>query len=93
MTALMSFMVIPARVRACREAGTLAVGMMAVSHAWDRDDPQKPTVESLRAIRMLLDRASDTEQAIGDYERFLEAYPDTPPESDDARDRIEALRE
>jgi hypothetical protein len=45
------------------EAG-LAVGMMAVPHAWDKDDPQKPTVESLRAIRMLLDRASNTEQAI-----------------------------
>jgi hypothetical protein len=59
------------------EAG-LAVGMMAVSHAWDRDDPQKPTVESLRAIRMLLDRASSTEQAISllrDYDIVFAGPP------------------
>jgi hypothetical protein len=45
------------------EAG-LAVGMMAVPHAQGSNDPQKPSIESLRAIRVMLDRASSTEQAI-----------------------------
>jgi hypothetical protein len=51
------------------EAG-LAVGMMAVPHARGSSDPQKPTIESLRAIRVMLDGASSTEQAIsllGEY--------------------------
>ena len=45
------------------EAG-LAVGMMAVPHARGSEDSQKPTVDSLRVIRVLLDEASSTEQAV-----------------------------
>ena len=45
------------------EAG-LALGMMAVPHAQGSSDPRKPTIESLRAIRLMLNGASSTEQAI-----------------------------
>jgi hypothetical protein len=45
------------------EAG-LAVGMMAVPHARDGQDPHKVTVDSLQAIRLLLDHAEDVDEAI-----------------------------
>ena len=45
------------------EAG-LAVGMMAVPHARDSQDPQKVTIASLHAIRLLLDYAGDVQEAI-----------------------------
>jgi hypothetical protein len=45
------------------EAG-LAVGMMAVPHARDGEDPQKVTLDALQAIRLLLDRAEDVDTAI-----------------------------
>lgn len=45
------------------EAG-LAVGMMAVSHAEGGSDPQKATLDSLAAIRLLLDYAANVDEAI-----------------------------
>jgi hypothetical protein len=42
----------------------LAVGMMAVPHARDDPDPGQPTIGSLHAIRLLLDRAATVEEAI-----------------------------
>ena len=42
----------------------LAVGMMAVSHAQDSDSPQKVTISSLHAIRLVLDYAADVDEAI-----------------------------
>jgi hypothetical protein len=51
------------------EAG-LAVGMMAVPSAQTSDDPDKVTIGSLHAIRLLLDNASSVDQAIA----LLQAY-------------------
>lgn len=45
------------------EAG-LAVGMMAVSYAKASDDPDKVTIGSLHAIRLILDYAADVDEAI-----------------------------
>jgi hypothetical protein len=45
------------------EAG-LAVGMMAVPEARDRKDPTRPTIGSLHAIRLVLDRAAGVDEAI-----------------------------
>jgi hypothetical protein len=48
----------------------LAVGMMAVAHARDSDEPQRVTISSIHAIRLMLDYAADVEEAIsllGDY--------------------------
>ncbi len=45
------------------EAG-LAVGMMAVPHAESGDDPVKVTLDSLQAVRLLLDYARDVDEAI-----------------------------
>jgi hypothetical protein len=45
------------------EAG-LVVGMMAVPYAQDGEDPEKPTIGSLRAIRLLLDRAGSVDEAL-----------------------------
>jgi hypothetical protein len=45
------------------EAG-LAVGMMAVPHAESSDDPDKVTIDSLHAIRLLLDNAATVDEAI-----------------------------
>jgi hypothetical protein len=42
----------------------LAVGMMAVPHSEGGDDPGKPTLDDLEAIRLLLDYAADVDQAI-----------------------------
>jgi len=59
------------------EAG-LAVGMMAVPHGRGSDDPQKPTIESLRAIRVLLDGASNTEQAISLLQEYNVVFAGPP---------------
>jgi hypothetical protein len=45
------------------EAG-LAVGMMAVPHAEAPNDPGQPTIGSLHAMRLVLDRAATVEEAI-----------------------------
>jgi hypothetical protein len=48
----------------------LAVGMMAVPRAQDRDEPQRVTISSIHAIRLMLDYAADVEEAIA----LLEGY-------------------
>jgi hypothetical protein len=45
------------------EAG-LAVGIMAVPEAHDRKDPARPTIGSLHAIRLVLDRAAAVDEAV-----------------------------
>jgi hypothetical protein len=42
----------------------LAVAMMAVAHSEGGNDPRKPTLDDLEAIRLLLDYAADVDQAI-----------------------------
>jgi len=42
----------------------LAVGMMAVPYANGGADPEKPTIGSLYAIRLMLDLAKDVDQAV-----------------------------
>jgi choloylglycine hydrolase len=42
----------------------LAVGMMAVSRAEPHYDPDRPTISSLEAIRLMLDFAKDVEEAV-----------------------------
>jgi hypothetical protein len=51
------------------EAG-LAVGMMAVPYARDSQDPQKATIGSLRAIRLLLDQAANVDEALSLLEEY-----------------------
>jgi hypothetical protein len=48
----------------------LAVGMAAISHAEPPHDPNKVTIGEIQAIRLLLDRARNVEEAIA----LLEAY-------------------
>jgi hypothetical protein len=48
----------------------LAVGMAAISQAEPSHDREKVTIGEIQAIRLLLDRARDVEEAIG----LLEAY-------------------
>jgi hypothetical protein len=48
----------------------LAVGMAAISNAEPPHDPEKVTIGEIQAIRLLLDRARDVEEAI----RLLEEY-------------------
>jgi len=59
------------------EAG-LAVGMMAVPRARDANDPARPTIDSLRAIRVLLDRAGSTDEAISLLREYNIAFYDPP---------------
>jgi hypothetical protein len=59
------------------EAG-LAVGMMAVPRARDADDPGRPTIDSLRAIRVLLDGAATTDEAINLLRQHNVAFYDPP---------------
>ncbi len=59
------------------EAG-LAVGMMAVPCARDADDPGRPTIDSLRAIRVLLDGAASTDEAINLLRQYNVAFYDPP---------------
>jgi len=56
----------------------LVVGMMAVPHAQPSEDPEKLTVGSLEAIRLMLDYAEDVDQAISllrEYNISFEAGP------------------
>jgi len=59
------------------EAG-LAVGMMAVPHARDAAEPNKVTIDSLRAIRMLLDHAGSTDEAISLLQKYNISFTDPP---------------
>ncbi|NIN66653.1 MAG: linear amide C-N hydrolase [Anaerolineae bacterium] len=51
------------------EAG-LVVGMMAVPYARASDDFEKPTMGSLRAIRLLLDHAASVDEALSLLEEY-----------------------
>jgi hypothetical protein len=59
------------------EAG-VAVGLMAVPRARDSEDPQKPSIDSLRAIRVVLDRAGSTEEAISLLQDYNILFYDPP---------------
>jgi hypothetical protein len=59
------------------EAG-LAVGMMAVPRARDDHDPQKPSIDSLRVIRVLLDYAATTDEAISLLQEYNVTFYDPP---------------
>jgi hypothetical protein len=59
------------------EAG-LAVGMMAVPHAEDAQEPDQVTIDSLRAIRVLLDYADSTDEAISLLQEYNIVFPETP---------------
>lgn len=56
----------------------LAVGMAAISHAEPPHDPEKVTIGEIQAIRLLLDRARDVEEAIGLLEAFNIEMEDPP---------------
>jgi len=59
------------------EAG-LAVGMMAVPHARDAAERNKVTIDSLRVIRMLLDHAGSTDEAISLLQEYNVTFSDPP---------------
>ena len=59
------------------EAG-LAVGMMAVPSAQPSQDPQKVTIGSLHAIRLLLDRARTVDEAIALLQTYNIAFGGPP---------------
>jgi len=56
----------------------LAVGMMAVSHARDRDTPQRVTISSIHAIRLMLDYAASVEEAVSLLGDYTVAFGDPP---------------
>jgi hypothetical protein len=56
----------------------LAVGMAAISHAEPPHDPEKVIIGEIQAIRLLLDRARDVEEAIGLLEAFNIEMEDPP---------------
>jgi hypothetical protein len=60
------------------EAG-LAVGMMAVPSAQASHDPQKVTIDSLAAIRLLLDNAGSVDEAISLLQAHNVAWGGGPP--------------
>jgi hypothetical protein len=57
----------------------LAVGMMAVPHAEGGADPRKPTIGSLTAIRLMLDRAATVEEAVGVLAQYNVDFGYGPP--------------
>jgi hypothetical protein len=57
----------------------LAVGMMAVPHAEPPRDPEKETIGSLEAIRLMLDYARDTEEAITLLKKYNIDFMGGPP--------------
>jgi hypothetical protein len=59
------------------EAG-LAVGMMAVPQAEGTREPDQVTIDSLRAIRVLLDYAGSTDEAISLLQEYNIVFPVTP---------------
>jgi hypothetical protein len=57
----------------------VAVGMMAVPHAEGGDDPEKTTIGSLAAIRLVLDYAKDVEGAVSLLGRYNIDFEGGPP--------------
>jgi len=57
----------------------LAVGMMAVPHAEDNQDPQQMTVGSLHAIRLLLDKARSVDEAVSLLQGYNVDFEGGPP--------------
>ncbi|MDY7039715.1 MAG: C45 family peptidase [Chloroflexota bacterium] len=57
----------------------LAVGMMAVSRADGGRDPQKKTISSLQAIRLMLDYAQDVDEAIALLQHYNLDFGAGPP--------------
>jgi hypothetical protein len=57
----------------------LAVGMMAVPYAEAGRDPQKVTLDSLQAIRLLLDYAQDVDEAVSLLQDYNIAWGGGPP--------------
>lgn len=60
------------------EAG-VAVGMAAVPQADERHDAGKPTIDSLRVIREVLDRAGSTDEAVTILSRYNIDWEGGPP--------------
>ena len=57
----------------------LAVGMAAVDPTAVPNDPQKPTVGSLRIIRLMLDRARTVEEALTVFQQYNLDFSGGPP--------------
>jgi hypothetical protein len=57
----------------------LAVGMMAVPNAQDRVFPQQPTINSLHAMRLVLDRARTVDEATALLRGYRVDFGDGPP--------------
>lgn len=57
----------------------LAVGMAAVDPSAAPNDPAKPSVGSLRIIRLMLDQARDTEEALAVFGRYNIDFSGGPP--------------
>jgi choloylglycine hydrolase len=57
----------------------VAIGMMAVPHAEGGDDPGKPTIGSLDAIRLVLDYAKNVEEAVSLLGRYNIDFAGGPP--------------
>jgi hypothetical protein len=57
----------------------LTVGMAAVDPTAQPDDPAKPTVGSLRIIRLMLDNARDTEEALALFAGYNIDFSGGPP--------------
>jgi hypothetical protein len=57
----------------------LAVGMMAVPSAQPGQDPQRVTIDSLQAIRLLLDKARSVAEAIDLLQQYNISFEDGPP--------------
>jgi choloylglycine hydrolase len=57
----------------------LAVGMMAVPHAEDDSDPQRATIGSLHAIRLVLDHARTVDEAIALLDDYNVDFSGGPP--------------
>ena len=57
----------------------LVVGMMAVPHAEGGSDPRKPTVDSLLAIRLMLDYAANVDEAAALLQRHNVDFGGGPP--------------
>jgi choloylglycine hydrolase len=57
----------------------LAVGMMAVPHAEDSVDPQQSTIDSLLAMRLILDGARTVDEAVSLLQGYNVGFGDGPP--------------
>lgn len=57
----------------------LAVGMAAVDPTAVPNDPQKPTIGSLRIIRLMLDRAKTVEEALTVFQQYNLDFSGGPP--------------